>query len=223
MSRAGEKVDTLVSRRGREGHTFGEQRGREGHTLVSREGGKVTALVSRWDAEGECFLSPRRGAGQSCRPYQQQGPLHIKGNVTVTGQGNVTGTGQGERDGHRTERRDGHRTGQGRGGQGVGVDRRVGNLSSDRWDKEGDDFLPRQRTDNGQCTTSDQRGGMGRLRTRGTENRTKADRGAGSGTRRAGGWEEGSGPERGGTALERGRRNSCNRGRGVGEGAKEQL
>ena len=26
----------------------------------------------------------------------------------------------------------------------------------------GDDFLPRQRTDNGQCTTSDQRGGMGR-------------------------------------------------------------
>ena len=70
--------------------------------LVSREGGNVTALVSRWDAEGECFFVPRRGAGQSCRPYQQQGPTPDKG----------------ERDGRRKERRDGHRTGQGRGGQG---------------------------------------------------------------------------------------------------------
>ena len=115
-------------------------------------------MVSRWDAEGECFLSPEEVQGRVVVLTNSKVPLHIKGNVTVTGQGNVTGTGQGNvtvtGQGNLTETGQGNVTVTGQsdvtvtGQNRVGVDRRVGNLSSDRWDKEEMIFFP----GNGQTT-----------------------------------------------------------------------
>ena len=125
-------------------------------------------MVSRWDAEGECFLSPEEVQGRVVVLTNSKVPLQIKGNVTVTGQSDVTGTGQGNVTG--TGQGNVTVTGQpcmtpsGEGCRGTfwkgrvgldrrdGVDRRVGNLSSDRGNKEEMIFF----SGNGQTTDNTQ-------------------------------------------------------------------
>ena len=87
----------------------------------------------------------------------------------------------------------------------------------------GDDFLPRQRTNNGQCTTSDQRGGMGRYVLGGQKTGRKLVVELGVAQREPRGCEEGSGPERGGQHWRVGEGTAVTGARGWERGAKEQL